>query len=147
MFTWGMGASILKLILISSTCDYTTFTVSFQCWKKKDLKKNGRSVIGWWNVNHFGIYGSKDAEGFSAFQHRSCGFMLMLPSTYCNGVNIITQNPVDGLFSNMVHSLIVIVICNVVGRNLEHHKKWCFILFWVFLPDHIFVLYQVEEDT
>ena len=43
--------------------------------KKKDLKK----LAGLWLadevVNHVGIYGSKAAEGLSAFQRRSCYFI------------------------------------------------------------------------
>ena len=44
----------------------------FQKKKKKDFKK----LAGLWLVdevvNHVGIYGSKAAEGLSAFQRRSC---------------------------------------------------------------------------
>ena len=70
-----MEASNLKLIHISSTWDCTTFhnfLPMFQKKKKKDLKK----LAGLWLadevVNHVGIYGSKAAEGLSAFQRRSC---------------------------------------------------------------------------
>ena len=68
-----MGASNLKLIHISSTWDCTgshNFLPMFQ--KKKDFQK----LAGLWLadevVNHVGIYGSKAAEGLSAFQRRSC---------------------------------------------------------------------------
>ena len=44
--------------------------------KKKDFQK----LAGLWLVdevvNHVGIYGSKAAEGLSAFQRRSCYFQL-----------------------------------------------------------------------
>ena len=49
------------------------FTISFQCLKKK---KDFQKLAGLWLadevVNHVGIYGSKAAEGLSAFQRRSC---------------------------------------------------------------------------
>ena len=45
----------------------------FQFWKKK---KKIQKLAGLWLVgevvNHVGLYGSKVAEGCSAFQHRSC---------------------------------------------------------------------------
>ena len=70
-----MEASNLKLIHISSTWDCTTFhnfLLMFQIKKKKDFQK----LAGLWLadevVNHVGIYGSKAAEGLSAFQRRSC---------------------------------------------------------------------------
>ena len=54
----------------------TLFTISFQCLKKK--KKRFQKLAGLWLagevVNHIGIYGSKAAEGLSAFQRRSCCF-------------------------------------------------------------------------
>ena len=49
----------------------TLLTISFQYLKKR-FSKVGRSVIGCQVVNHVGIYGSKAAEGLSAFQRRSC---------------------------------------------------------------------------
>ena len=56
-----MGASNLKLILISLT------------WEEK---KYFQKLAGLWlageMVNRIGIYGSKVAEGLSAFQRRSC---------------------------------------------------------------------------
>ena len=40
------------------------------------FKKKNQKLAGLWLagevVNHVGIYGSKAAEGLSAFQHRSC---------------------------------------------------------------------------
>ena len=47
---------------------------SWNVWNRRFLKfsKVGRSVIGWQSGNQFGIYRSKVAEGFSAFQRRSC---------------------------------------------------------------------------
>ena len=66
-----MGDSNLKLILISSTLDCTTFH-SFNVYKKKkNLKLAGLWLAGEM-VDHIGIYGSKVAEGLSAFQRRSC---------------------------------------------------------------------------
>ena len=48
------------------------FALFFQCWKKKKIQK----LAGLWLVgevvNHVGLYGSKVAEGCSAFQRRSC---------------------------------------------------------------------------
>ena len=44
--TWRMAASILKLILINSTWNYTTFH-SFFSMLKKNIFKVGRSVIDW----------------------------------------------------------------------------------------------------
>ena len=65
-----MAESNLKLILIISTLDCTTFH-SFNANKK--IFKN---LAGLWlageMVDHIGIYGSKVAEGLSAFQRRSC---------------------------------------------------------------------------
>ena len=74
--TWRMGASILKLILISSTWYYPTFHSFFPMLKNQKL-------AGLWlvaEVNHVGIYESKVAEGFSAFQHRSCSNTRWLKS-------------------------------------------------------------------
>ena len=56
-----MGASNLKLILISSTWE-----------KKKDFQKLAGLWLAGEMVNRIGIYGSKVAEGLSAFQRRSC---------------------------------------------------------------------------
>ena len=65
-----MGDWNLKLILISSTLDCTTFN-SFNVKKKKIQKLAGLWLAGK-IVDHIGIYGSKVAEGLSAFQRRSC---------------------------------------------------------------------------
>ena len=65
-----MGDSNLKLILICSTFDCTTFH-SFNV-KKKDFQKLAGLWLAGEMVDHIGIYGSKVAEGFSAFQRRSC---------------------------------------------------------------------------
>ena len=75
--TWRMGASILKLILISSTWDYTTFHSFFSMLKKDFQKLAGLWLVGE-VVNHVGIYGSKVVEGFSAFQRRSWSCPLFL---------------------------------------------------------------------
>ena len=100
--TWRMGASNLKLILISSTWDYTIGHNFLPMFKKIILFKKNPSytaqktqhgeadalVSNWamkhfdfqklaslWlageMVNHVGIYGSKAAEGLSAFQRQS----------------------------------------------------------------------------
>ena len=99
--TCRMGASNLKLILISFTWDCTTYHNFFSMLKKKNLfyaswkMAHGYADIAmrryragplnilifkklaglWWAgevVNHIWIYGSKVAEGSSAFQRRSC---------------------------------------------------------------------------
>ena len=49
-----------------------------KCLKKKTGFYDFQKLAGLWLVgemdNHDGIYGSKVAEGFSAFQRRSCPF-------------------------------------------------------------------------
>ena len=76
-----MEASNLKLIHISSTWDCTTFHNFLPMFQKK--KKDFQKLAGLWLVdevvNHVGIYGSKAAEGLSAFQRRSC--LTHLPLT------------------------------------------------------------------
>ena len=44
----------------------------FNAWKKKDFQKLAGIWLAGEVVNHVGIYGSKAAEGLSAFQRRSC---------------------------------------------------------------------------
>ena len=44
----------------------------FNAWKKKDFQKLAGLWLAGEVVNHIGIYGSKAAEGLSAFQRRSC---------------------------------------------------------------------------
>ena len=66
-----MGDSNLKLILISSILDCTTFH-SFNVKKKKNFKKLAGLWLAGEMVDHIGIYGSKVAEGLMAFQRRSC---------------------------------------------------------------------------
>ena len=56
-----MGASNLKLIFISSTWE-----------KKRDFQKLAGLWLAGEIVFRIGIYGSKVAEGLSAFQRRSC---------------------------------------------------------------------------
>ena len=53
------------------------FTVSYhEKFEKKNVLYNFQKLAGLWLVgevdNHVAIYGSKVAEGFSAFQRRSC---------------------------------------------------------------------------
>ena len=83
-----MGASNLKLILISSTWDCTTFH-SF------NVKKVFQKLAGLWlageMVNRMWIYGSK-AEGLSSFQRRSC--WVMQRRRICIAVFQITGNSV-----------------------------------------------------
>ena len=71
--TWNqrMGASNFELVFISSTWDCTTFHNFLPMFKKKIQKLAGLWLAGE-VVNHVGIYGSKAAEGLSAFQRRSC---------------------------------------------------------------------------
>ena len=65
-----MRDSNLKLILISSTLDCTTFH------SVNNVKKGFQKLTGLWlageMVDHIGIYGSKVADGLSAFQRQSC---------------------------------------------------------------------------
>ena len=69
-----------------------------------------------------------------------------------NGVNAITQKPQDGLFSNLVYTLVVIVswpdyLFKVVGqrsRSQRQKMKSFFRHFWIFISYHIFLLNQVE---
>ena len=77
-----MGDSNLKLILISSTLDCTTFH-SFNVKKKKDFQKLAGLWLAGEMIDYIGIYGSKVAEGLLAFQRRSCSaFLLMLFEIY-----------------------------------------------------------------
>ena len=74
------------------------------------------------------------------------------PPAARNGVNAITQKPLDGLFSNLVYTLVVIVswpdkLFKVVGqRSRSQHQKmmWFFRHFWIFISYHIFFLNQVQ---
>ena len=66
-----MGASNLRLILISSTWDCITFH-SFNVKVEKKIQKLADLWLVGEMVNRIGIYGSKVAEGLSAFQRRSC---------------------------------------------------------------------------
>ena len=61
-----------------------------KCLGKKwflKFSKVGRSVIGCEVDNHVAIYGSKVAEGFSAFQHRSCLIYDCLDISYLFSTN------------------------------------------------------------
>ena len=67
-----MGASNLRLILINSTWDCITFhSFNVKVEKNKIQKLADLWLVGEM-VNRIGIYGSKVAEGLSAFQRRSC---------------------------------------------------------------------------
>ena len=74
-----------------------------------------------------------------------------LPAAH-NGVNAITQKPRDGLFSNLVYTLVVIVswpdkLFKVVGQRSRSQRQkmmWFFRHFWIFISYHIFLLNQVE---
>ena len=57
-----MGASNLKLILISSTWDCTTFHNSFSIKKQEKSSQDCDWLAKW--LFDVGIYGSKMAEGF-----------------------------------------------------------------------------------
>ena len=93
-----MGASNFELVFISSTWDCTTFHNFLPMFKKKIQKLAGLWLAGE-VVNHVGIYGSKAAEGLSAFQRRSC---LYLPRQW----------------EMMLH-------CNIVSHWLEGaYTKW-----------------------
>ena len=71
--TWRIREWELQILSWSSSVQHeiaALFTISFQC-----LKKDFQKLAGLWLagevVNHVGIYGSKAAEGLSAFQRRS----------------------------------------------------------------------------
>ena len=80
------------------------------------------------------------------------------PATCCpppavrNGVNVITKKPRDGLFSNLVYTLVVLVswpdlLFKVVGQRSRSQRQkmmWFFRHFWIFISYHIFLLNQVE---
>ena len=74
------------------------------------------------------------------------------PPAARNGVNVITQKPRDGLFSNLVYTLVVIVswpekLFKVVGQRSRSQRQkmmWFFRHFWIFISYHIFLLNQVE---
>ena len=79
------------------------------------------------------------------------GFTLKPPAAR-NGVNAITQKPRDGLFSNLVYTLVVIVswpdyLFKVVGQRSRSQRQkmmWFFRHFWILISYHIFLLNQVE---
>ena len=74
------------------------------------------------------------------------------PPTARNGVNAITKKPRDGLFSNLVHTLVVIKswpykLFKVVGKRSRSQRQkmmWFFRHFLIFISYHIFLLNQVE---
>ena len=102
-----MGASNLKLIHISSTWDCTAlhnFLPIFQK-KKKDFQKLAGLLLADEVVNHVGIYGSKAAEGLSAFQRRSCSLSRQyavneIRSTSNNEASVWTCSCISGLLIN-----------------------------------------------
>ena len=63
------------------------------------------------------------------------------PPAARNGVNAITQKPLDGLFSNLVYTLVVIVswpdsLFKVVGQRSRSQRQkmmWFFRHFWIFI--------------
>ena len=65
-------------ISVQPEIDCTTFHSFFSVFEKKNGFVNFQKLAGLWLVgvvvNHVGIYEYKVAEGFSAFQHRSCNF-------------------------------------------------------------------------
>ena len=72
--TWRIREWELQILNWSSSVQpeiVPLFTISFQCLKKKIQKLAGLWLAGE-VVNHVGIYGSKVAEGLSAFQRLSC---------------------------------------------------------------------------
>ena len=79
---------------------------TFFCLKKKNVFLNFQKLTGLWLagvvVNHVGIYGSKVAEGLSAFQRRSCYYMFY----FCLNASLFFFT----LFS----------CC-----------EWCFIIYWI----------------
>ena len=72
IYIYRERASNLKLIFISSTWDCTTFHNFLPVFQKKYFQKLAGLWLAGEVVNHVGIYGSKAAEGLSAFQRRSC---------------------------------------------------------------------------
>ena len=125
-----MGTSNLKLMLISWTwCSSVgpevapLFTISFECKKKK--KKN-QKLAGLWLagevVNHVGIYGSKAAEGLSAFQRRSCYSLVRIFGL--NVHNNIVQKPVGLEFSIFAPNSFMDFWWSKIGGNCD---------FWRFL--------------
>ena len=73
------------LMLISWTWGCTTFHNFISMFKKKNQKLAGLWLAGE-VVNHVGIYGSKAAEGLSAFQRRSCIFYCCQINTSSNAI-------------------------------------------------------------
>ena len=69
------------------------------------------------------------------------GFMLRPPSAQM--VHAITQKGLDGLFSNLVHTVVVIVprteqlfMVRCQRSSSQHHKNWLFLSFLEFLLPH-----------
>ena len=87
-----MGASNFELVFISSTWDCTTFHNFLPMFKKKIQKLAGLWLAGE-VVNHVGIYGSKAAEGLSAFQRRSCS--VLWHSEFHGNLEILSWNIIE----------------------------------------------------
>ena len=85
-----MGASNFELVFISSTWDCTTFHNFLPMFKKKIQKLAGLWLAGE-VVNHVGIYGSKAAEGLSAFQRRSCSGIRLWKYPFTVEINLKTR--------------------------------------------------------
>ena len=123
--TWKsqrMGTSNLKLMLISWTWGCTTF----ECKKKKNQKLAGLWLAGE-VVNHVGIYGSKAAEGLSAFQRRSC-FYYYAPNKYLEQYFLIISNKSKLIFrelkispsqySILIHWRIICLLIIALGSQM-----------------------------
>ena len=69
----------------------------FLCLEKKMFFLNFQKLTGLWLagavVNHVGIYGSKVAEGLSAFQRRSCFVKSQI--SLLDGISSCSSNEVD----------------------------------------------------
>ena len=126
---WIMRASTLRLILISSTWD----CITFHSFNVKVEKKNQKLADLWLvgeMVNRIGIYGSKVAEGLSAFQRRSCLNLLVrrlpfhnLPSClYIRNIVPVLQHE---YYIWVFHHLIIItkiILCS--SKKSYRQAKW-----------------------
>ena len=109
-----MGASNFELVFISSTWDCTTFHNFLPMFKKKIQKLAGLWLAGE-VVNHVGIYGSKAAEGLSAFQRRSCLYWTL----FWNLVNAVD-----------IHLLLKTPRCHEVDKYLRRNKWLVLVAVW-----------------
>ena len=97
-----MGASNLKLILISSTWENFFFQKLAGLWLAGEM------------VNRIGIYGSKVAEGLSALQRRSC-FLW-----FTNCVLLFDRNLILGCLWLLVFVLNNIFILGIWCSTIPH---------------------------